>query len=673
MPSLAQLIGRPALALSLCLGLGGCQVFGLAPAATAPATGRANVTALLPTGTRHVAGVEYARAVKAQLSFTGIGQGYPTYSSYLTPIPPDWQGWSYPQTVSIGAPDPVTGQRSATFANVPVPVGDRRIFRVFLLDANDNRLEELWGVADIPAAAAAPVPVTLAAHTTPVAKVFRELELTADAPRALALDVAQVQTLVDDLLNYDSASTPPGAKKRPAEVQYHPSMLDASAVALAVANGGPGGPYTVPAYTSFASVPVSSGAVTVTALDAMGHPLTTGARIQVSDPASDVFEPVPDASGTVATFPRVTTGNWTATVTDGASGRRASGPVNVGAGMTRDVALAVPLAGPFETVVGVPGPAAATSGYPHETALSAPAKLLVTANALFWVDAGTLTIKRLKLDGAYALVETIAGNGTGTTTPAAENALATTVPLGINFDTTLALDEQGRLLFSEPAANRIAALDLTTGQLSTFWTPPATLTAWPVGQRPGAMAYDAATQTLYVGGGSLFEIDLSPAAAPPLLVGYMDGAIALSAQALLYSNGSQIHRRDRATGTDVVIAGRQATFPYDDLERTGLSAPAVNYGGIRYTSFALDALGNLYGTRFLLRSPLDTYRVVRISRALDPEGTTPPWYATYMGTNASAVAVSPDGFLYTSGNYPLPNPINATTLRADAIQRIKLR
>jgi hypothetical protein len=624
-------------------------------------------------GDRRIQSVELAKATNIDVYATGAGIN----------------GWGTVKTnVNFGAADAATGIRTATFSG-PVQAGLRRIFRVVVQDASNNTLEELWGVADITAGAT--TPVTISRSTTPVGEVFRKLVLAGDTAKALTIDVAQVQTFVDKLLNTNSATGAPLDGTKP---QINHTLLNTDLVASAIALGEAGTPYKVPAaLPSFLSpTPVKKGEVVLKAMDVLGRPITAAGVGFVNDQASPILRSV-SGSPLELTFPDVTPGTWTATLVDTASGRSVSKAVTVGDQQSRTVAMMLPPQA-FERVIGAYNlETNAVAGYngefmpPSLASLNGPQNILARNNVLTWVDWTNQRVRQVDLGSNTPIVKTIAGNGATATAAAADGSNATEVPLKLDDSSTCTYDAAGNLLVSEGGFARVVRIDKATGKLTTVLTAAQLAAAgFTTTQGIGVIQYVPATDTLYLtcsynwrnfSSNQIMAVKLGtfPAAGSVTrAVASNKGGFVVAGNFLFYSVGSTdsvIIRRNLTDNTQVNLTGKNKLYNnLDGMPAQDWYMNEASLNRIAHPDMAVDALGNLFVTA-------DSNELYRITDVLNGADGANNWLVHCLHTYTSqalsnGVAVDDvTGQIYTSGTAPVADPNGTGTQNVHAIKLLR--
>lgn len=645
-----------------------------APGAFTGEVGRADIVvrftedkrlAALPT--RRLASVDLARATAITVRVAGAGiNGWQTVAS----------------SSSFGAPD-VNGVRTATFSSTTVPAGARRVFKVELKDGS-TLLEELWGVADVPAAATTTVTVTRAG--TPTAKIFRKLIATRNAPQALGLNIGAVQGFVDKLLNTDSATGNPIDGARP-KIDY--SLLNVDLAANAIALGEGGQSFTVPAAVpgSLVPTPVRRAQLQLKALDIKGQTTTNECVVFVTDPASPVVRTTPGNPVDV-TLTDITPGTWTANVIDLGNGRQASLSITVAENESKLVTVTLPpqdvdvLVGAYNLELSQTFGFNGEGLHPALAYLNGPQAIAINGSMAYFVDTANKRIRAVDIASNAPVVKTVAGDGTTATVVAAENADALQVPVIAGADTHLSFDENGNLLFSEPTFKRVAKLDKTTGKLTTF-VKTADIPGWSASRDPGPIYFHAPSRTLYVGSFYILSTDLfavnmatHPAAGSSVKVtANFAGGVIRQGDYLFYGNGYNTYkltRRTVSTGVEATVVGKNLIY------RNGNGVPAQDLytdcgcGGAAWEEFALDATGNLYFTdRF------DNDAIYRVTDVLNGDDTTNNWLANNLKVSnpaalADGLAVDPaTGNLIFSGTGAVPNPVGSGSISVHAINLLR--
>lgn len=616
---------------------------------------------------RRLASVDLARATTITTRVTGAGIN----------------GW---QTVggspSFGAPD-ANGIRTATFSATNVPAGVRRVFKVEIKDGS-TLLEEVWGVADVPAAATTTVTITRAG--TPTAKIFRKLIATRNAPQALGLNVAAVQGFVDKLLNTDSATGNPIDGTKP-EIDYSILNVDLAANAIALGEGGQS--FTVPAAVppTLVPTPVRRGQLQLRALDIKGQTTTSECVVFVTDPASPVVRTTPGSPVDV-TMADVTPGTWTANVIDLGNGRQASISVTIAENEAKLVTVTLPPQDVDVLVGAYNVEASQTFGFngdglhPALAYLNQPEDLAIDGSVAYFVDAANRRIRSFDLASNAPVVKTVAGDGTTATVAAAENADALAVPINAGSDTHLAIDENGDLLFTEPTFKRVVRLAKATGKLTTV-VRTTDLPGWDTSRQPGPLYYDAPSRTLYVGSfyilnTRLYAVNMATFPAPgsaAMVTDTFAGGIARQGDYLFYGtgyNGYKLMRRKVSTGVEATVVGKSQIY------RDGNGVPAQELytdcgcGGAAWDNFAIDPNGNLYFT-----SRFASNAIYRVTDVLNGDDTTNGWLANNLKvSNAAAVAdglvIDPaTGNLIFSGVGSVPNPVGSGSVNVHAINLLR--
>ncbi len=661
-------LGRPAP-----IALRGAQA---AVAAGAPSgeVGRAEIVVRLSEDkrrsalpSRRLASVDLARATAITVRVTGAGiNGWQTVASSST----------------FGAPD-VNGIRTATFTSTTVPAGARRVFKVEVKDGS-TLLEELWGVADVPAAATTTVTVTRAG--TPTAKIFRKLIATRNAPQALGLNIAAVQGFVDKLLNTDSATGDPidGAKPK---IDY--SLLNVDLAANAIALGEGGQSFTVPATVpaSLVPTPVRRAQIQIKALDIKGLTTTSECVVFVSDPASPVVRTT-TGNPVDVTLPDITPGTWTASVIDLANGRQASITVTLAESESKVVTVTLPpqdvdvMIGAYNLESSQPYGYNGDGIHPALAYLNDPQALAISGSMVYFVDTANKRIRSMDLASNAPVVQTVAGNGVTATVVAAENADALQVPVNADTETHLSFDENGNLLFTERTFKRVAKLDKTTGKLTTF-IKTADIPGWNASREPGPLYYHAPSRTLYLGSFYILSTDLFavnmatfPAAGSAVKVTpNFAGGVIREGDYLFYGCGYssyKLMRRTVSTGVEATMVGKNQIY------QNGNGVPAqdlYNYsgsGGAAWDDFALDANGNFYCT-----NRYDSRAIYRITDALNGDDTVNNWLANNLKVSnpaalAEGLVIDPaTGNLIFSGTGSVPNPNGSSSVNVDAINLLR--
>lgn len=622
--------------------------------------------ALTALGHRHVQSVDLSRATKIDVYATGAGIN----------------GWAGVKTgVAFGAAD-ASGNRTATFSG-SVQAGLRRIFRVVISDGAGVQLEELWGVADIPANAT--TTVTISRGTTCTGKIFRKLVLAGDTAKALQLKVADVQSLVDKLLNTDGVT---GAALDGTKPQINYTLLNTDLAASAIAMGENGVTYTVPATLPgfLTPTPVKEAQVEVKAIDVLGKTITTAGVGFLTDQASPVMRTA-DATPLDMTFPHVTPGSWKATVVDTATGRTATVGVGVADGDSKVVSVMLPPQS-IDRVIGAYNlETNATTGYNGEfmppllASLNSPQNLIAQNGVLTWADVGNQRIRQVDLNSNAPIVKTIAGNGTTATAAAADGSNATQVPIKITNDCAFTYDANGNLLFGEGGFNRIVKIDKATGQLTQVLAT-SQLTGYDTSKGLGYLQYVPATNTLYVGGNaSLYEwqpieeVNMAtfPAAgSSKLLTGASEGTFVVAGNYLFYTNGlyeSYLKRRDLTTGTEVNITGKNKLYQNADGVPAQDSYINSNWGTGTF-DMAIDAQGNL----FFIPGTGGIYRITDVLNGADGANN---WVINNLAVangaaNGDGLTLdSVTGKLYFSGTAPVADPNGSGTQNVAAINLLR--
>lgn len=624
------------------------------------------------TADRRVQSVDLAKATNIDVYVTGAGiNGWATVKS----------------NANFGAADATTGLRTASFSGA-VQAGLRRVFRVVVQDAGGNTLEEVWGVADIPAAATTAVQIDR--HTTPVGEVFRKLLLAGDTAKALAIPVADVQALTDKLLNTNSATGAPIDATKP---QINHTLLNTDLAASAVALGEGGTAYKVPAtLPSFlVPTPVKKGAVTVRAMDVLGQPITSEGVGYLNDQASPIKR-TNAGDPLVITFPDVTPGAWTATLVDTASGRLVTKAVSVADGQAKDISMLLPPRAIERTIGAYNLETNSVNGYngdfmpPSLASLNNPQNLHANNHVITWADVANQRVRQVDLASNAPIVRTLAGNGTTATAAAADGSNATEVPISINDSCSFTHDANGNLLFSEGGFSRVLRLDKTTGQLSTVLTAADLAAAGFPAYGIGNIQYVAATDTLYVtnaynwrnfSSNAIMAVklgDFPAAGSVTKLVGGTKGGFCVAGGYMFYSVGSLdsvILRRDLTTGTTVNITGK--TKLYDNVDGVPAQEFYINersLNRIAHTDFAVDPLGNLFVTA-------DSQELYRITDVLNGADGANNWFVHLLHAyNSAAVSAgvavdATTGAVYMSGTATVADPNSAGTKSVHAINLLR--
>jgi hypothetical protein len=479
--------------------------------------------------------------------------------------------------------------------------------------------------------------------------------------------------------------------------QINFALLNTDVVAVAIANGANGVPYTVPTPSSqdgLAPTPTHVASVTVRAIDTDGQPLTNAAVIYLNDPVSPVQITAASSPANVV-FQPVPPGVWTATVIDTTTGRRASVTLNPALldGTTRQMTVAMPyrstskLLGAYNLALSA-NPIFGAYGFngdpvhPSLAYLNTPRALMVNSGALKFVDLGNGRIRSLVLGDPNALVNTVAGNGRAFSGPAGEGAAASGVPVGITAATTFSTDSTGSLIFSEPLANRISRVANGTGALTTYLNPSGIASpAWAPGLAPGPIAVAAdpisSDSMLFIGStsttGPLSQVDMTlyqggqPLSATgvvtPIATDCDGGGLLRAGKYLFYSAAREgtyeLIRRDLTSTAEVIVAGATqaeggAIYTYADA-LAGQTVPAFQfYQSNPHASLSMDNNQNLYFTSYNPAPPNTSY-VFRVTNALGPDVSQ--CLLSYLGVNGPNVAANPaGGLLYLSGLFPVPDP-----------------
>lgn len=649
---------------------------GNAPTATVAMTGEqgtaqvrivlAEDKALNALGTRHVQSVDLSRATNIDVYATGAGIN----------------GWASVKTnVTFGAAD-ASGNRTASFSG-SVQAGLRRIFRVVVQDASSTQLEELWGVADIPANAT--TTVTISRGTTCTGKIFRKLVLAGDTAKALALKVADVQGLVDKLLNTDGVT---GAALDGTKPQINYSLLNTDLAASAIAIGEAGVTYTVPTtLPSFLTpTPVKEAQVELKALDVLGKTITTAGVGFLTDQASPVSRTV-DATPLDITFPHVTPGAWKATVVDTATGRTATVNVSVADGDNKVALVTLPPQAVDRVIGAYNLETNATSGYNGEfmppllASLNSPQNLVANNGVITWADVANQRIRQVDLTSNAPIVKTIAGNGTTATAAAADGSNATQVPIKITNDCSFTYDANGNVLFSEGGFSRVVKIDKATGQLTQLFTT-SQLTGFDTSRGLGYIQFVPATNKLYVAGNSslydwqsIEEVNMAtfPAAGSSKeLTRNSEGTFVVAGNYLFYTNGlyeSYLRRRDLTTGAEVNITGKNKVYQNADGVPAQDSFINTNSGTGTY-DMAIDAQGNL----FFIPGFGGIFRITDVLNGADGANN---WVINNLSVSNGALTGSglavdaTTGTLYFSGTAPVADPNGSGTQNVAAINMMR--
>jgi hypothetical protein len=628
--------------------------------------------AQLALGTdRRVQSVDLAKATAIDVYVTGAGiNGWATVKS----------------NAAFGAADAVTGLRTASFTG-SVQAGLRRVFRV-VVKAGSTTLEEVWGVADIPAATTTTVKIDR--FTTPVGEVFRKLLLAGDTAKALALPVADVQALTDRLLNTNSAT---GAPLDPAQPQINHTLLNTDLAASAVALGEGGTAYKVPAVlpSFLVPTPVKKGAVTLRAMDVLGRPITTEGVGYLNDQASPIKR-TNAGDPLVITFPDVTPGAWTATLVDTASGRLVTKAASVADGQAKDISMLLPPRAIERTIGAYNLETNAVNGYngdfmpPSLASLNNPQNLHANNQVITWADVANQRVRQVDLASNAPIVRTLAGNGITATAAAADGSNATEVPISLDDSCSFTHDAAGNLLFSEGGFSRVLRIDKTTGQLSTVLTASQLAAAGFPAYGIGNIQYVAATDTLYVtnaynwrnfSSNAIMAVKLGtfPAAGSVTrLINGTKGGFCVAGGYMFYSVGSLdsvILRRDLTAGTTVNITGK--TKLYENIDGVPAQEFYINersLNRIAHTDFAIDPLGNLFVTA-------DSQELYRITDVLNGADGANNWFVHLLHAyNSAAVSAgvavdATTGEVYMSGTATVADPNSAGTKSVHAINLLR--
>lgn len=441
----------------------------------------------------------------------------------------------------------VGNSRVARFEHVPVPAGLRRLIRADLMDGYGRVMTSQWGVGDVavlPPGAPTTHPasvIEVTPYTTPTAEIFRNLINTGDAAKTLTVPIADVQGMVDRLLDMDTTASPDAAfdgNLDGATSPVHPALLNTYPATVAVANGardasGVYMPYTVPTPVPSPTAdagwpldlhptPVRQATVVIQVIDSNGLPVAKPCLSYVSDLVSPIqtYNGTGSASDKLVFFP-VAIGNHRAVVVDTTTGRTASVPINdLKDKETRTVTVALPFSGIQKALGAYDLSTERGYGYNgnpvhHSIAyLNQPTQMAIRNGVLYFADIGKNMIRGVKLESAN-----VGGYGL----PPADTMVFDVVGGEFNKHTDLTFDRSGALLYSEKKTTPSVSVrvwrqalnpDGTAAGAPTPLIDTKNVLGWPTDAAIGGLAYDndGASGTIYLGqagGGMICEVDMS--------------------------------------------------------------------------------------------------------------------------------------------------------------------
>ncbi len=418
-------------------------------------------------------------------------------------------------TGTFGAPSE-DGAMVATLS-AKVPAGDRRVFRVQVrrnAGGLDYPIEQLWGVADVPANVdlQRTYPVTIKRITTPTGMIFEKL-LRIDAPKALTLPIANVQHYVEELLNTSALTGKPLRTNVP---QVSHALLDIEQAAAAIVRGNRQVPFQIPVpipqdilapdaqdplKRSLADGMRRRGGARLKVLDMHHQPIKRDVVYYLTDPATEPWLADADTAAEVA-IDEVAPGTWDFVAIDRERGTVARKPITIlDDQVTEDHAVMGPttevVAGAYDAERDLGDSYNGERVPPAFVYMNQPSGLFVKDGKFIFLDRGNQRVRGFDLGAPAPEVNSLAGLGYAGRKGEGGPATAAWVQLGADSDVARAADGAVYFIEDDGVLRRLG----TDGTIKVMHD-------FPYGS--GHLAYDAVRNDLFVGfnGNTGFKVDL---------------------------------------------------------------------------------------------------------------------------------------------------------------------